>query len=47
MIYKIYVSNSNLQKYIVYDDKEGIREIVEEPDFDRFDDRSAGEAVGH
>ena len=38
---------SCLQDDVDDDDKERIGEVVQEPDFNRFDDWSAGETVGH
>ena len=36
-----------LQDHVDDDHKERIGEVVEKPDFNRFDDWSAGETVGH
>ena len=38
---------SCLQDHVDDDDKERIGEVIQEPDFNRFDDWSAGETVGH
>ena len=38
---------SHLEDHVDDDDKERIGEVVQEPDFNGFDDWSAGQTVGH